>query len=403
MTGCSHWSDLTHHGRGIALIRAEKLFLLHRVVSMLNLLIRTQHRETGKTRMKNRTLKYVLLFISGGIVLLTSGISGCLPDPYSVGEPDSLFSEYVLVWDLVDRHYACFFSREDVNWDQLYQMLKPEAENLQNRDQLKDICLELMSAMVDQNLILRDSLGVRLDSWSEGDFINWDLTVWMDYMQEWFQVFHMDLEAYGATVIHSITTDSIGYIYISDLGSAFDMIAFYGETSPIQDCSSIIFDLRMCGESGHEINAHYASGRFVAINALSYYRAFREGPGRYDMGEKLEVYSYKNGAWQFNEPTILLTGRLTQGAGEQLVLLLRSQEHVTIIGDTTAGFANPAVSFNLTEGWTVEIPSMVTYSLDGTLLLNSGIAPDILIPVSEADFAAGVDPVLDAAVEMLVR
>lgn len=353
--------------------------------------------------MRNRTLKYAILVVSGGIALLVSSIYGCLPDPYSVGEPDSLFSEFVLVWDLVDRHYACFFTNDDMDWDQLYQTLKPEAENLQNRDQLTEICLELMSAMADQNLILRDSVTVRLDSWSEGDFINWDLTVWMDYMQEWFQVFHMELEEYGATVIATISTDTLGYVYLHDLGDDFNMVDFYGLTGVIADCSGIILDLRMCGGSGYEINAHYASGRFVASNALSYYRVFREGPGRYDMGEKLEVYSYKNGSWQFNEPIILLTGRFTQGAAEQLVLLLRSQEHVTVIGDTTAGFANPAVSYNLTEGWTVEIPSMVTYSLDNTLLFNSGIAPDILVPVSEDDFAAGIDPVLDAAVGMLLR
>ncbi|MCK4505676.1 MAG: hypothetical protein KAW14_08675 [Candidatus Aegiribacteria sp.] len=353
--------------------------------------------------MRNKTLKYALLFISGGIALLASSISGCLPDPYSIGEPDSLFSEYVLVWDLVDRHYACFFANENVDWDQVYQILKPEAENLQNRDQLKDICLELMSSMMDQNLILRDSAGTRLDSWSEGDFLNWDLTVWMDYMQEWFQVFHMDLEAYGATVINIISTEKVGYVYLSDLGNGFNMVEFYSATNAVADCSGIILDLRMCGESGFEINAHYASGRFVENLALSYYRAFRVGPGRNDMGELDEVWAHKNGAWQFTNPIIILTGRFTQGAGEQLVLFLRSQEHVTVIGDTTAGFANPAVSFNLTEGWSIEIPSMVTYSLGGTLLMNSGIAPDILIEVSEADFAAGVDPVLDAALEMVVR
>ncbi len=82
---------------------------------------------------------------------------------------------------------------------------------------------------------------------------------------------------------------------------------------------------------------------------------------------------------------------------------MKTQQHVTVIGDTTAGFASSAVSFNLTEGWSIEIPDMVTYSLDGTLLFNFGIAPDILIPVSEADFASGVDPVLDAALEMILR
>ena len=353
--------------------------------------------------MSNRIFKYAILVVSGGIALLTSSISGCLPDPYSVGEPDSLFSEYVLVWDLVDRHYACFFAKENVDWDQLYQMLKPEAENLQNRDQLKDICLELMSAMEDQNLILRDSSGTRLDSWNEGYFLNWDITVWTEYMQEWFQDPDIIMDRYGATVINTISTDTLGYVYISDLGNEFDIFSFFSVTSVIEHCSGVILDLRMCSRSSLEINAHYSSGRFVGELALSYYRAFRIGPGRNDMGEKQEVYSYRNGAWQFTEPIILLTGRNTRGAGEQLVLLLTTQQHVTIIGDTTAGFANPAVSFNLTEGWTIEIPSMVTYSLDGTLLLNSPIAPDILIPVSEADFAAGVDPVLDAALEMITQ
>ena len=333
---------------------------------------------------------------------MASGISGCLPDPYSIGEPDSLFSEFVLVRDLVDSHYACFFAKENVDWDQAYQMLKPEAENLQNRDQLIDVCLELLSELEDQSLILRDSAGTRLYSWNQGDFINWDLTVWTDYMNCWVFPDTIDgMNDYDAVVINITPEDSIGYVYISDLGNAFDFQGFYGSTTPIQDCSGLIFDLRMCGESGFEINAHYASGRFIEKSVLSYYRAFRTGPGRNDMGEIEEVLSYRNGAWQFTKPIILLTGRYTQGAGEQLVLYLKSQQHVTIIGDTTAGFANPAVSFNLTEGWSIEIPSMVTYSPDGTLLLNSGIAPDILIPVSEADFAAGVDPVLDAAVEML--
>lgn len=358
--------------------------------------------------MNNRTLKYASLVISGGIALLVSGISGCFPDPYSVGEPDSLFSEYVLVRDLVDSHYACFFAKENVDWDQAYEKFKPAAQNLSSRDQLMDLCLELLGELEDQNLILRDSAGIRLDSWNQGDFLNWDLSVWFDYMQDWTPPGSsgsaVTFDAYGAIMINTPTpTDSVGYVYISSLGSGFDMISFYAETNVIKDCSGVIFDLRMCGESGIEVNAHYASGRFIDESVLGYYRAFRKGPGRNDMGEMLEVFAYKNGAWQFTKPIVLLTGRDTQGAGEQLVLLLRSQQHVTVIGDTTAGFANPAASFNLTEDWAIEIPLMVTYSPELNLILNSGIAPDILISVSEADFAAGVDPVLDAALEMIVR
>ncbi len=349
-------------------------------------------------------MKYISLAIALGIALLTSGISGCLPDPYSVGEPDSLFSEYVLIWDLVDSHYACFFAKENVDWDQTYQNFKPAAENLDSRSELADLCLDLLGELEDQNLILRDSSGTRMDSWNRGDFLNWDLTVWLDHMKRWNPSFIViTLDAYGAIVIDHTPSNTVGYVYISDLGSGFGMNGFYGVTNAIRDCDGIIYDLRMCGQSGSEMNAHYASGRFIKeYLTLGYYRSFRVGPGRNDMGEMQEVLTYRNGSWQFTKPVVLLTGRYTQGAAEQLVLLLRTQEHITVIGDTTAGFANPAVSFNLTEDWTIEIPEMVTYSPDGTLILNSGIAPDIYIPVSEDDLAAGVDPVIDAALEMLV-
>lgn len=46
---------------------------------------------------------------------------------------------------------------------------------------------------------------------------------------------------------------------------------------------------------------------------------------------------------------------------------------------------------------------MVTYSTDNTLILNSGIAHGIFIPVSEADSKAGVDPVFDAGLKMINR
>ncbi|MCD4775022.1 MAG: hypothetical protein K8S15_03105 [Candidatus Aegiribacteria sp.] len=350
-----------------------------------------------------RVLKYMLLVVSIGIAILISGISGCLMAPYSVGEPDSLLSEYVLVWDLIDSHYACFFAKDNVDWDESYHKFKSAAEDAHNRSQLLDICIELMSEFEDQNLILRDAQTV-LESWNQGDFLNWDLNVLMSYIQDWILPDSIEyLFYYDAMVISTaLPADTVGYVYISNLGSGFDVLSFYSVTYAIAECSSIILDLRMCNESGFEVNALYAIGRFSENAVLSYYKSIRTGPGRNDMGEMQEVFTNRNGAWQFTDPIVLLTGRDTQGAAEQLVLLLKTQQHVTVIGDTTAGFANPAVSFNLTADWTIKIPEMVTYSLDNTLILNSGIAPDIYIPVSEADFAAGIDPVLDAAIEMIV-
>jgi hypothetical protein len=353
---------------------------------------------------KIRTLKYISLAISAGIVLLASGFSGCITDPCSVGEPDSLLSEYILLWDLMDSHYPCFFAKENVDWDEAYHKFRSAAANLNSRDELTDICLELLAELEDQNLSLRDSAGTRHESWNQGVFVNWDLSVWLEYMREWTgpspSFPGTTLEVFSAMVVNPAVADSLGYVYISDMGDAFDWFSFFGKTVEIQDCNGLIIDLRMCGESGTSTHAYYACGRFIETTALGYYRVFRVGPGRNDMGNMLGVHAFKNGAWQFTDPIVLLTGRYTQSAAEQLVLLLTTQPHVTVIGDTTAGFAHPTISYNLTEGWSIQIPELVTYSPDSTLILNCGIAPDIVVPVSEADFAAGVDPVLDAALEM---
>ncbi len=350
-----------------------------------------------------RIFKYVSFIIAAGIALLTSGISGCLNDPYSVGEPDSLFSEWVLVWDLMDNHYSCFFAHENIDWDQIYHKYREAAVNLTSREELVDLCLQMLGELQDQNLILRAG-AIRVDTWNQGYFVNWDFSVWQDYMREWDpSSFFVELEIYDAIAFSPTPTDTVGYVYISDLGSGFDWIGFYPNTFVIQYCSALILDLRMCGESGIEMNSYYSCGRFISETALAYYRVLRTGPGRNDMTGMLSFYAFKNGGCQFTNPTILLTGRYTQGAAEQLVLFLKTQQHVTLIGDTTAGFANPAVSFNLTENWRIEIPNMATYTPDSTLLLNCGIPPDIVVPVSEADFAAGVDPVLDAALEMVLQ
>ena len=338
-----------------------------------------------------------MLLLAGISAALFSG-TGCLPDPYSVGQPDSLFSEFVLVWDLVDQHYACF-CESVADWDQVYSEYKPLAVQVSNRDQLIELILDMLGELQDIQLVLTNSSGDRMESWDPGYSPNWDMDVWQAYMEEWGCSTVMNI--FGASPIFGVA-DSIGYIYISTLDNTFFWQGFFETSFAIRQCSSLVIDLRMCSSSGIESNATYTIGRFTSIATLAYYRAFRVGPGRCDMEELKPVFSNKNGAWQFTGPTLVLTGRDTQGAGELLMLLLASQDHVTIIGDTTSGFGNVTQEYNLLENWTVSIPLMMAYTTDSISLLRHGVAPEVYVQTTEADFQAGIDPVLDAALEMLL-
>jgi len=196
-----------------------------------------------------------------------------------------------------------------------------------------------------------------------------------------------------------MTEDSIGYCYISELGSSFDFMTYFNATTAIEDCSQLIIDLRMLSV-GMEGNSQMAVGRFVADRELSYWRSSRNGPGRLDMSDYTSVYAVRNGSWQFTGPTYVLIGRGTHGVGEQLSLLLASQDQVVLVGDTTAGSSGPANTLALVNSWSVRIPDMVVYTPDSVSILGTGISPDIYVETTEEDFLAGIDPVLDRALEL---
>ena len=324
----------------------------------------------------------VLLFALSAAVLMVMGTS-CLPGPYEAGTPDSLFSEFVLIRDLMSSYYACFAAGDSIDWSSVYREYRSRAQNLASRGEMIELSLDMLGELEDMSVVIFDSAGGLHESFAPGYFQNWDQEVFGSYLTSWGQ------------------KDSIGYMYIHALGDSFTIEGFFASTGPIAQCYGLIIDLRFCKRLGHEVNAYYSMGRFTESAALGYYKQIRNGPDPLEMGEPVGVYALKNGSWQFTGPTVVLTGRGTLGAAEQLVLLLKTQDHVTVIGDSTAGFANPSETFNLTESWTIEIPKMVTYDSQMNLMFDNPVIPDSMVQASESDFAAGVDPVLDAAVDML--
>ena len=130
-------------------------------------------------------LRNILLALAAActLLILSSG-TGCIPDPYEVGEPDSLFSEFVLNWEIVDAVYACFFASPEVDWTEVYGSYRSLAQNLNTRAEMIDLTLEMMGELGDLSLVMTDSTGNRLDSYDRGYFYNWDRDVWGDYMVE---------------------------------------------------------------------------------------------------------------------------------------------------------------------------------------------------------------------------
>lgn len=105
----------------------------------------------------------------------------------------------------------------------------------------------------------------------------------------------------------------------------------------------------------------------------------------------------RGGAWQFTRPVLLLVGPLSVSATEDFASAMRELPHVTLVGATTGGSSgNPAVR-TLGEGRRYRIWQWYFTTADGIAVEGQGIPPHAPVPATAADFAGGVDPVLECA------
>ena len=351
-----------------------------------------------------------LLFVTIGGGIMVSA-PGCLPSPYSVGSTDSLFSAFSLAWYLADHHYSSFIVHQDVNWDMAFEQRREAALSLSDREELFDLTCDLFSTLSDgQIFFYRDS--TFFPTFDSGRFANYDRGVWEDYMSDW----GADTDSvYWITRALTGPDRSIGYVFIGSdngilgPGSQYFYGAFFNATAIMKDCSGIILDLRGGYSCWTFYDALQCSGRFMDHAYPALCQQFRNGFGRLEMEEPQLVSTFRQGAWQFTKPVVVLTGSNTSGFLEVLAMLMAPPEHVVLMGDRSAGapdisrpfrFNNPIFSY---DRWYLYLPGMVIYDLSMNPVVGAGIEPDIAVPASPGDFAAGVDPVLEAAVAYLSR
>ena len=98
-----------------------------------------------------------------------------------------------------------------------------------------------------------------------------------------------------------------------------------------------------------------------------------------------------------------LIGPLTVSAGETFTQALMARTpHVTRIGENTQGVFSDVLDRRLPNGWSFGLPNEVFRTSGGVAFDGVGVPPDIQVPVfAEPDVAAGKDPALSKAIEIL--
>jgi C-terminal processing protease CtpA/Prc len=148
----------------------------------------------------------------------------------------------------------------------------------------------------------------------------------------------------------------------------------------LQHADSLILDMRANGGGSPETASLLVSYFFLAPELPLFTIVDRSGDARVYATES-EVQPERNET----RPLYVLTSAKTFSAGEGIAFILQERQRAEIVGEKTAGAANPGRPYRVNSHFEVVVPNgKVVASITGRNWEGSGVTPDVLVPAPDA-------------------
>lgn len=324
------------------------------------------------------------------LALVALGSCGGSSSPAGPSPPSADFaSQFDSLWTTFDQQYS-YFDYKHIDWNALRDRFRPMAIAAGDQASFISVVREMLSTLHDQHVIIRSPGGAVTLTYDPGYFVNWDRTVWQQYLARgtWTQ---------GRGDWGHGTLNGTAYIQIGAWnGTNFSASDFDAALENYRNAARLILDVRMNGGGDDQI-AFQVAGRFATSSVTTGYFKIRRGPGHSDFGSLTTRTLSPRGSWQFTRPVLVLIGRRCLSSNESFISAMRQLPNVTLVGDRTGGGSANPETFPLAGGWSYTVSRWIEYTADMEVIEDVGIAPQVVVPASPADFAQGRDPVLDWA------
>lgn len=297
------------------------------------------------------------------------------------------------LWRLFDQHY-CFFEQKGVDWDAAYAEFAPRAEQCITEAELFAVCTEMLDRLQDGH--------VNVSTWFNTYYYRrW----WSDYPQDYNErvvldnYLHFNYRQLGA-VTFGVLPGNVGYMRIptfdAGLGDS-NMTAIFNH---LRLCAGLVIDVRDNG-GGSMDNVEDIACRFMQTRTLAGYIIHKTGPGHNDFSEPYAYYYAPPAGWDvWTKPVVVLCNRSTFSAANNFVSVMQQLPQVTVVGARTGGGSGMPMSYELSCGWGVRMSASPVLDAQGRGT-EDGVMPDIEATITDADTAAGRDPIIDAAIALL--
>jgi hypothetical protein len=332
-----------------------------------------------------------LVWLSTATWIACGSASPTAPSP-----PSSDFAvQFDTLWSTFDREYS-YFVHKQIDWNALRSAYRPRAIAAADHTDFIAIIREMLGRLRDLHVVIRDPAGRTLPTYDPQTFVNWDRSVWQQYIARgnWTQ----GQSDWGYGLLEGAPYIAIGGWGANSIRSADFDVAL----ERFRDAPGIILDVRM-NPGGNDALAFEVAGRFTRTSAVFAYVRFRNGPSHGDFGPTTTRTLNPRGSWQYAGRVLLLIGRRCASSNESFIAAMSQLPNVTLAGDRTAGSTGNPGTFPLANGWSYTVSRWIEYTVDHQPIEDVGIAPDVSVTAGAQDFAMGRDPVIEWALSAVPR
>ena len=330
------------------------------------------------------------LYSIGVLAFAVATLAACVTEDV---EPDTRRGNFEALWKTLDEHY-CFFAHKaadyGLDWGEVHDRYARQVSEKMTERQLFEVMGNMICELRDGHVNLYAAHNTaRYGAWFDDYPMNYADTLQRIYLGR-----TEDYMSSGGLSYRQLD-DNIGYVRCASFESMFGEGNLHEIMRSLALCDGLIVDVRSNG-GGQLTAAQQLASVFLNSETICGYMAHKTGPGHDDFStpQAVSIKPFNGLRWQ--KPVCILTNRRTYSAANSFVMYLKGQSGVTVVGDFTGGGAGMPLSTELPNGWSARFSACPMYERQ-MQLTEMGIAPDVKVDISSADYARGVDTIIETA------
>ena len=315
-----------------------------------------------------------------------------------VTEPESNLNveDFEAAWNRINEVYP-FLEFKNINWDSLYTVYRPLAENARG-DEFYLVLCDMLNELKDGHVYYQTEGGGEVYPFYPQRHFK-DRHAYSPFVVRKYFDKELRLSESGS-VEYEIIPGNICYAFLSGFHEDYLLNEFPSVLDYLKNTKGLIIDIRQ-KRGGSYGNVEAVVTRFMTEQL--------ERPNLYFLGELIDIPPFQpHGPFTYTNSVVILINGSTFSAGELTTEILKQLPNVTAVGDTTGGGGGASNSsgaaigdYKLPSGKLINIPTGYFERYNGQLVEWHGVPPDIRIVQTEADIKQGRDKQLEYAIDIL--